>query len=110
MNFGAGPSSSQTSIFGTHGGSQSAQFADLSQLPGSSTFGANQTLAEAGSQLDQNSPELLKENMKRVQTHVELVRSLALTTQHGMYVKWRLTPRSWILNLFRAARKHTRRA
>ncbi|VDB86592.1 unnamed protein product [Peniophora sp. CBMAI 1063] len=84
MNFGAGPSNSQASIFGTHGGSQSTQFGDLSQLPGASPFGSSQTLTEAGAQMDQNSPELLKENMKLVQTHVEHVRSLALATQHGI--------------------------
>ncbi|KZV74833.1 hypothetical protein PENSPDRAFT_748938 [Peniophora sp. CONT] len=85
MNFGPAPSNSQASIFGTHGGSQSTQFGDLSQLPGSSPFGSGQALAEASAQaLDQNSPELLKENIKRVQTHVELVRSLALATQHAI--------------------------
>ncbi|KAI0034192.1 hypothetical protein K488DRAFT_84279 [Vararia minispora EC-137] len=69
MSFSFGPSSTQQSLYSSSGPSQSSTFADLGAFS-SGTFGPD------AAALDANSPELFKENLKVVHTHVEHIRSL----------------------------------
>jgi hypothetical protein len=91
MSFPFGTSNTQQQpLYPNPGPAQGGAFGDLGGVfPGA--FVPNQSLGPDATTLDANNPDLFKENMKIVQTHIEHIKTLTSAAQLGMYGRFCLS-------------------